>query len=113
MTARKLPIAAITIGPRHRRDIGDVSGLADSIKELGLLHPIVVNPDSRLIAGERRLHACKMLGLTEVPITVVDLDELPVVNSPRTPTAKTSCHLRSTPSGENSNLSRGKRRRSA
>jgi ParB family transcriptional regulator, chromosome partitioning protein len=46
-------ISAITIGNRHRRDLGDVSGLANSIAELGLLHPIVIRADGRLIAGER------------------------------------------------------------
>jgi ParB/RepB/Spo0J family partition protein len=73
---QKLPIAAIKIGKRHRRDMGDVSGLAQSLQEVGLLHPIVVRPDGILIAGERRLHACKMLGLTEVPIRVVNIDEI-------------------------------------
>ena len=42
--------------------------------ELGLLQPIVVRPDGVLIAGERRLHAAKLLGWTEIPVTVVDLD---------------------------------------
>jgi ParB/RepB/Spo0J family partition protein len=70
------PITSITIGTRHRRDMGDVEGLAASIAELGLLHPIVVTPDGKLIAGERRLHACTQLGLTEVPVRVVDMAEI-------------------------------------
>jgi hypothetical protein len=64
-------------GPkRHRRELGDVSELARRIAELGLLHPIVIRPDGRLIAGERRLAACKALGWKSVPVTVVDLIEI-------------------------------------
>lgn len=46
--------------------------LAASIEEVGLLHPIVVTPQGRPIAG-RRLKACLLLGWAEVPVTVVDL----------------------------------------
>jgi ParB family transcriptional regulator, chromosome partitioning protein len=38
----KRPIAEIRIGKRHRRDLGDVEGLAASIGEIGLLQPVVV-----------------------------------------------------------------------
>jgi ParB family chromosome partitioning protein len=50
--------------------------LAASIEEVGLLHPIAVRADGRLIAGERRLAACKKLGWTSVPVTVVNLNEV-------------------------------------
>lgn len=69
-------IASIIVGERHRRDMGDIDGLAASIAELGLLHPVVITPDGRLIAGERRLVACKQLGWATVPVTVIQLDEL-------------------------------------
>jgi ParB family chromosome partitioning protein len=75
-SAGTMAVADIVVGTRHRKDLGDVDGLAASIAELGLLHPIVVTPDGKLIAGERRLTACKQLGWTEVPITVVDLDDI-------------------------------------
>ena len=52
-----MPISAIILGNRHRRDMGDIEGLAANIADLGLLHPIVVRPDGQWIAGERRLHA--------------------------------------------------------
>jgi N6-adenosine-specific RNA methylase IME4/ParB-like chromosome segregation protein Spo0J len=71
-----LPIDKIIIGNRHRRDKGDVTGLARSIDEIGLLHPIVVRSDHTLIAGERRLSACRELGWTEVPVTVISLEEI-------------------------------------
>lgn len=66
-------ISGIRVGKRHRVDLGDVAGLGASIRELGLLHPIVIRPDGLLIAGERRLAACKALGMSRIPVTVVDL----------------------------------------
>lgn len=69
-------IDAITIGERHRKDMGDIDALAQSIADVGLLHPIVVTPDGRLIAGARRLEACKRLGLLDVPTTIIDLTQI-------------------------------------
>jgi ParB family chromosome partitioning protein len=69
-----MPITAIRVGERHRRDMGDIEGLAASIAELKLLHPVVVRPDGELIAGARRLEAVKALGWTHVPVNVVDID---------------------------------------
>src|ERR1035437_156238 len=66
-------IEQIQIGFRYRKDLGDIRPLVDSIAEVGLLHPVVVTPDGRLIAGQRRLEACRLLGWTDVPVTVVDL----------------------------------------
>ncbi len=71
-----IPISAIRIGRRHRKDLGNIRALARSIQEIGLLHPIVVRPDGMLIAGERRLQALKLLGRTKVPVTVIDLDKV-------------------------------------
>jgi N6-adenosine-specific RNA methylase IME4 len=64
------------VGPRHRKDMGDIAALAASIERVGLLHPIVVTPDNKLIAGERRLEACKLLGWEDVPATVVSLEDI-------------------------------------
>src|SRR5687767_12466287 len=66
-------IEQIQMGYRYRRDLGDLRMLASSIAEVGLLHPVVVTPEGRLIAGQRRLEACRLLGWTEIPVTVVDL----------------------------------------
>jgi hypothetical protein len=73
---RKLAINKIRVRGRFRKNLGDINSLAASIEEVGLLHPIVVRPDGRLIAGERRLAACKKLGWTSVPVTVVNLNEV-------------------------------------
>jgi N6-adenosine-specific RNA methylase IME4 len=68
-----MKIDHIQIGFRYRRELGDIRALADSIAEVGLLHPIVVTPEGRLIAGQRRLEACRLLGWSDVPVTTVDL----------------------------------------
>src|SRR5262249_10254777 len=54
-TIPTLAIHEIRVGPRHRKDLGDLNALASNIAEVGLLHPAVVNHDGTLIAGERRL----------------------------------------------------------
>jgi hypothetical protein len=45
--AQVLPIDKIRVGKRHRLDLGDIAGLAESIEDLGLLHPITVDQDGR------------------------------------------------------------------
>src|SRR5580692_5383543 len=68
-----MKIDCVQIGFRYRKDLGDLRSLADSIGEVGLLHPIVVTLEGRLIAGQRRIEACRSLGWTDIPVTVVDL----------------------------------------
>lgn len=68
-----MQIDQIQIGFRYRQDLGDLRSLADSIAEVGLLHPVVVTPEGRLIAGQRRLEACRLLEWGDVRVTVVDL----------------------------------------
>lgn len=57
-----------------RKQIGDISDIATSIAEQGLLNPLIVQPVStnryRIIAGERRYHACKQVGLDVVQCIV-------------------------------------------
>jgi N6-adenosine-specific RNA methylase IME4 len=72
----ELEVSAIIHGQRFRKDLGNVKALAQSISELGLLHPIVITSDNRLIAGERRIAAFKQLGLTHIPVTIVDIGEI-------------------------------------
>jgi ParB family chromosome partitioning protein len=62
-----------------RTEIGDLSELSASIKEKGVLEPLLVlaNGDGRymIIAGERRWRASGLAGLSEVPCVVIDTDE--------------------------------------
>jgi len=65
--------------PRTSFDEAELAGLAESIKQHGILHPPVVSDrgDGRyeLIAGERRLRAAKLAGLPTVPVIVRSFDE--------------------------------------
>jgi ParB family transcriptional regulator, chromosome partitioning protein len=61
----------IKVGKRHRQDLGDIEALANSIAATGLLHPITVDATGNLLAGARRLAACKQLGWSEIPVRVV------------------------------------------
>jgi ParB-like chromosome segregation protein Spo0J len=70
-------IAGIHVGERHRKDLGDLQALAESIKEVGLINPITLMPDGRLIAGERRLRVFRdILGRTAIPARVLDIESL-------------------------------------
>jgi len=61
---------------RRPLDEQQVKALAQSIQEVGLLHPITIKPSNVLSAGWHRLAACKSLGWTMIPAMVIDLDEL-------------------------------------
>lgn len=72
----RLPVDDIRPNPNQPRKTFDDEGLeelADSIRQVGLIQPLVVRrmPDGyELVAGERRLRACKLLGMREVPCLV-------------------------------------------
>jgi ParB family chromosome partitioning protein len=80
-TAPRVPVDQIQENPFQPRKVFDaeeLAGLRESIREYGVLQPIVVrtNPDGfQLIAGERRLRAAREAGLTEIPVTVVDFTD--------------------------------------
>lgn len=64
--------------PRKRFDDDDLKQLADSIREHGVLQPLVVRQAGdgfQLIAGERRLRAAQQVGLSEVPVHIVAFDD--------------------------------------
>lgn len=61
-------ITEITIGERRREALGDIQGLARNIGKHGLLHPVVIDDRGVLVAGHRRLEACRYLGWTAVPV---------------------------------------------
>ena len=54
---KELKISDIKVGSRHRKDMGDLSSLAESIREEGLLQAIGVTETLELVFGERRLRA--------------------------------------------------------
>lgn len=61
---------SITIGKRHRTDLGDIDALAESIHREGLLQPITVTPDGALVCGRRRLEALRQLGYRSTNVWV-------------------------------------------
>lgn len=65
--------------PRHRFEQKTLEELAESIKSYGILQPLSVRRQSggmyELIAGERRLRAAKLAGLSNVPVIINDISE--------------------------------------
>ena len=82
---REVPIGSIKPNPRQPRvnfDEDTMSSLAASIKELGVLQPVLVRQigsaaadDFELIAGERRWRAARRAGLQTIPVLVLTSDE--------------------------------------
>lgn len=77
---KNIPIAQIEPNPEQPRvEIGDLTDLSSSIKEKGVLEPLLVKPNNdgtwMIIAGERRWRAATQAGLREVPCIELDLDE--------------------------------------
>lgn len=70
-----IDIDRIVVGDRIRKDFGDIQELADNIKKNGLLNPLTVNGDYKLLAGERRLKACKLLGWSQVDVRMVESED--------------------------------------
>ena len=66
MQVRQVRLADINVKDRVREDKGEIDRMATSIKEKGLLQPITVDEEIALVAGERRLLACRMLGRDEI-----------------------------------------------
>ncbi|MCA9090893.1 MAG: ParB N-terminal domain-containing protein [Planctomycetaceae bacterium] len=70
----EVQISDIQIGERHRKAMGDLEGLARSIKADELFHPIGLTPQNELIFGLRRLTACReILGWTTIPARIIDV----------------------------------------
>lgn len=65
--------------PRRSFDEEAIISLADSVRQHGILQPILVRPletgGYQIVAGERRWRAAKMVGLSEVPVFIKELDD--------------------------------------
>ena len=78
---REVPLDLVSPNPRQPRQVFDEEALAElvhSISTIGLLQPIVVRSAGtgyELIAGERRLRASKLAGLTAIPVFVRDTED--------------------------------------
>ncbi len=80
---RTLPLEKIVLPPQQPRryfDLAQLENLTRSVREKGILSPLLVRPLERedvyeLVAGERRLRAAKACGLAEVPVFIRELNE--------------------------------------
>lgn len=76
-----LPLGSITPDPRQpRSNMGDLDELAASIRDKGVLEPILVRPEGptggyRIISGERRFRAAMDAGLVEIPAIIMQVSE--------------------------------------
>jgi len=96
---RNVPVDRIDPNPNQPRlsfDEDSLKELASSVKEHGVLQPILVRPthDGRyeLVAGERRWRATKIAGIADIPALIDDIDDdtaLEIASS-KTSSAKTS-----------------------
>lgn len=78
----ELAVGRIDPGDNVRFDVGNVDELAESIKELGIVVPLVVRPVGRrfeIVAGHRRFAAAKQAGLKKVPATIRAISDSDVV----------------------------------
>ena len=65
--------------PRRRFDFDELEGLAQSIRQNGIIQPIAVRGNNRgeyeLISGERRLRASRLVGVTQVPCIIMEASD--------------------------------------
>ncbi len=59
---------------RIRKDVGDIRSLEESIEAVGLINPLLIDERMKLLAGFRRLTACKNLGWKEVEVRILELN---------------------------------------
>lgn len=76
---RNVPVEKILANQMQpRRDMGDLKELTNSIKENGIIEPVIVKPrdgNFEIIAGERRFRAAKEAGMTEIPCIEHDIPD--------------------------------------
>ena len=83
----EIPINEIIIGNRIRKELGhakdgeehttSIEGLAESISEVGLLQPIGITKENKLVFGYRRLFACRdILKWEKIPVRIVPVDSI-------------------------------------
>lgn len=68
MNRTTLKLNEIIVENRQREDLGDITSLAESLRKYGLIQPIVVTQEKRLIAGGRRYAAANSLGWQTIDV---------------------------------------------
>ena len=69
----QMPIEAIVVNHNGYGEMTDLEGLTVSIKDRGVLEPLIITPERRLLAGRRRLEAARRAGLSMVPVRVFEI----------------------------------------
>ncbi|NDC37383.1 MAG: ParB/RepB/Spo0J family partition protein [Proteobacteria bacterium] len=84
-TVRFVAVSTVKPNPKQPRtefNESEIAELADSIRTLGVLQPVLVRPNSsapgeyEIVAGERRWRASQRAGLTQIPVIVKELTDL-------------------------------------
>jgi len=68
----QVPVKDIIVRKRIRKNLGDISILAESLKRHGQISPIVISKKNVLIAGGRRLEAAKSLGWRTINAVILE-----------------------------------------
>jgi ParB family chromosome partitioning protein len=71
----QIPVDDIKVKNRIRKDMGNLTALADSMNRIGQINPIVITGNNTLLAGGRRLAAAKLLGWRTINAIVASLPE--------------------------------------
>lgn len=74
--SQEIKISSIIITNRTRKDLGDITSLAESVCSVGLMQPVVINEKNELIDGQRRIEAFIQLGKTVIPFYQVNLEQI-------------------------------------
>jgi len=77
---RNIPLDKLFVGELNERiDVGDLTGLSSSIKQVGILEPLLVRPVAdryEIVCGRRRFEAAKVAGITHAPCHVKDMNDV-------------------------------------
>lgn len=68
----QVPVGNIVVKKRVRKEMGDIASLADSMRRIGQISPIVLTEKNVLLAGGRRLAAAKLLGWRTINAVIAD-----------------------------------------
>lgn len=71
----QIKISSIKIRKRIRLRLKDIDQLADSMKRLGQMHPVLITKNRILISGRRRIEAAKSLGWTHIDAVMLDYSD--------------------------------------
>src|SRR5215207_7183734 len=78
---RKIPVASLRPNPRKHFKAKEIEALAGSIRQRGIVQPILVRPVadqasvSEIVAGERRWRAAQVADVHKVPVVIVEVDD--------------------------------------